>query len=363
MKRIAAVAVGMLAIGSAVAQDRESRSPAAGRGAERAAAPPAMMGASSFGGGMGGMGGMMFPSVGDGTFRPVRTHVTIAEAGELLDTSHAEKVAARVLQMQKEGKLTSFAVFEIVTLSGQVGKAQIGGERAVTTSRATVPAGFGGPGDRRTTTTRSNTMRAVGTQVSVTPSVQEDGSLLVLLSVEQSRLLNRSPSTPPQSGENEMGTDPDASAGIRQMSTNATLRLTSGKPAVAASLIATEDGKTATTVILIVATSADSPTSGAALQPATDEAAATAESAADEAAENPLTTNMVSDVIPLKNLRAASLSKELRNPPKFLGLTVTVNEKQNAITISGLPFRVTAFRALVEKRESESSRESNAEAN
>jgi type II secretory pathway component GspD/PulD (secretin) len=97
-------------------------------------------------------------------------------------TGPVEEVAARVEAMQKKGEAVSLKRIQLKALEGQSSSIMIGENKPYTTGSTVTAAGIA---------RRSIAYRNLGTQVRVTPLIAADGSVLLDLNVEDSRMQTR----------------------------------------------------------------------------------------------------------------------------------------------------------------------------
>jgi type II secretory pathway component GspD/PulD (secretin) len=126
----------------------------------------------------------------------VEIEVVIAEAAgagkpEAAGTAFS---AEQIRDLEKQGKLDALARVRVSTIEKRPGSVQFGENVPVATSRS-FSRGFGGGADREAQAPAavSYTMQQVGTMVEAIPEIQADGSVIVQLQVERTRL-ERQPS-------------------------------------------------------------------------------------------------------------------------------------------------------------------------
>ncbi|MBI1900031.1 MAG: hypothetical protein HYS13_02805 [Planctomycetia bacterium] len=118
--------------------------------------------------------------------RAVEIEVVIADAtgGPKPEAAGTALSAEQIRDLEKQGKLDAMARVRVSTIEKRPGSVQFGESVPVATSR-TVGRGFGG-GEAQAAVNYS--MQNVGTIVEAIPEVQADGSVVVQLQVERTRL-------------------------------------------------------------------------------------------------------------------------------------------------------------------------------
>lgn len=110
----------------------------------------------------------------------------------------ADPTPERILELEKQGKLPVITRIRLATLENIPGMVQFGERVGVESARNfTGRPAAGGPGGREGPpggfgggVTSSFTYQNVGTLVSATPRVEQDGSIILELTVEQSRMVD-----------------------------------------------------------------------------------------------------------------------------------------------------------------------------
>ncbi len=94
-----------------------------------------------------------------------------------------------ILELEKQGKITSLTRLQLNTLDQQAATVQFGERVGVVTGRTAVSGGAApsgtGPGGRFASSIQ---FQEVGTLVESTPQVESDGAILLMLKIEQTRL-------------------------------------------------------------------------------------------------------------------------------------------------------------------------------
>lgn len=109
----------------------------------------------------------------------VSIEVLIANFSSSADAEKGVPTAEQILELEKQGKLSSSTRVQLATLDMQTAKVQFG-ESVPVPSGATVQGGRQAISYRHTET---------GAIVEATPRVEEDGSVILLLSIQETRLV------------------------------------------------------------------------------------------------------------------------------------------------------------------------------
>lgn len=149
----------------------------------------------------------------------------------------AEKLLARIQELEKQGKLTSVSRVRLTTVEGHPATAQYG-ERAAVPSGRQFASRAGGGGQPVTTTVYSQA--DFGTLIQAVPKLLADGGVLVELQVEKSSLARRTDAD-----------DASVPAGATTISTRTVLSIRDGQTVLASGLDASAGKGTAQTVILV----------------------------------------------------------------------------------------------------------------
>jgi type II secretory pathway component HofQ len=99
-----------------------------------------------------------------------------------------EDPAAKVAELEKQGRIASLTRIQLTTLENQPAELRVSEQTPTVTGRTRVGGGRGAPPGATPGFATSFTFQNVGSQLQVTPKVAADGSVLVELKFEQSRL-------------------------------------------------------------------------------------------------------------------------------------------------------------------------------
>jgi type II secretory pathway component GspD/PulD (secretin) len=150
----------------------------------------------------------------------------------------SEAVAKRLRAMAKKGELAGYRRISLTTLEGQLGSLMLGENRPYVMGATVTGTGL---------VSKSITYRNVGTQVKVTPRVDADRSITLELSVQDSRSRDSATATV---GNDEKG-KPIPAADFIQTTLTGTVRVASGKVAVAKDArVVSKAGKGETLIIV-----------------------------------------------------------------------------------------------------------------
>ena len=149
------------------------------------------------------------------------------KAGQLLDLEllfadvgpaggSGEMTAAKILELEKQGKLDSLTRVKLSVVENVPGMVQYGDTVSLVTGRTD---GFPGRGGQAAFS-RQN----VGTMVSATARVEADGSIIIELNAERSGLVKPKPAA-----EGDAQAEPQK---ISQLTSRTTVRVASGKPVI-----------------------------------------------------------------------------------------------------------------------------------
>jgi len=237
--------------------------------------------------------------------------VTIeAVIADLAAGSTPEEITPDALAaLEKAGKVQSLTRIRLPTIENQQAQFQFGERVPVVTGQTR----FGGRGEA----TASISMEKVGTILEVIPSVEADGSILVQLTLEKSRLVPQ----PKVEAPGEAATPlPPRSVTV---SSKTTIRLKAGKPAVVAGQQA--DGKESSQTWILLTASAESGPQRAA--------------AAGAALEL--------KIFHLRFAAAAELAKVLSSVFEKEPVRIAVDERINALLVHGPPEKLAMVEALL----------------
>jgi len=150
--------------------------------------------------------------------KSVSIEVLIANFQAAADAEKGVPTAEQILELEKQGKLASSTRVQLATLDMQKASVQYG---------ETVPVPSGSSSVRGGPPAVQYTYRETGTIIEATPRVEEDGSVILLLRVQETRLVPA----------NKTGADKEDAGGFTLtktalMSTNTTLRVPAGKSVV-----------------------------------------------------------------------------------------------------------------------------------
>ena len=136
----------------------------------------------------------------------------------------AEISVDRIQELEKQGQLVSLVRIRVATLESCVASVQFGERTPVAESRSMGPRTRNGGGAVPT----SFGMTKLGTMLSMTPRVEEDGAIILELQVEQSRLDGTSGGER-ASGENAEFVPPK----VMTVTARSTIRIPAGKTVIA----------------------------------------------------------------------------------------------------------------------------------
>ena len=223
-----------------------------------------------------------------------------------------EITAAKIVELDRQGKLSSGTRIKLSLLENSPASVQFGESVAVAAGQQ----GFGGPGGRGggAMYVRQN----VGTTVQATARVEADGSIVVELTAERSGL----------SGAKPAADAADAATAEPQRLANSnlrsTLRLASGKPVIVGGQQSTA-GKEAAGSYLVVTASLPEGAKAAAAAPA-----------------------VVIKVFALTHARASDVIKSLR-PVLDQRISFAADERTNSIIAQGSVEQLETANALIQK--------------
>jgi type II secretory pathway component GspD/PulD (secretin) len=243
--------------------------------------------------------------------RPVAVEVLFADVSAAA-AGEGELTAAKIVELAAQGKLESAMKIKLSLIENQQGSIQFGETVPLVTGRQTVPEGF--PGGRGGGSTYS--MQNLGTTVEATSRIEQDGTIAVQLSAEQSRLPKP---RPPAEGDAPPAIE---SRRIAQTTARTTVRVTSGKPEIVGGQATTSADSSVHSYIVLTAT-----------VPEGAKAAAAPES--------------MLKMFALRNAQAADLVLVIRTVLRNEPLTVAVDERSNSLVINGPPDSLSIVEALL----------------
>jgi type II secretory pathway component GspD/PulD (secretin) len=216
--------------------------------------------------------------------------------------------AAAILEMETKGQLASGARIRLTTLEQQEAQVHFG-------ERVPVPIGRVFRGGDRAAETTYNTENT-GTLLQATTRVEQDGSIIAQVTVDQTRL---APSKPTPRDEPAPGIELRRT---EQISTRTTVRLTSGKPVIIGSRDASTGGEGAQTYLVLTATLPEPKAAAAA--PAVQ-----------------------LKVVPLTNARASEVARIVTEALPREPFKVGVDERTNSLLVTGEAAALETVLALV----------------
>jgi type II secretory pathway component GspD/PulD (secretin) len=238
------------------------------------------------------------------------------EKGEVLPDD--QDVAARIRDLEKQGKLARITRTRLTTLSEQTAMIQFGERSAVATGRTVRGGGgaFGGPGGGGEPST-SYSYQNMGTLVNVVPRV-DGGNVVLECSVESSRLAPRKPAADKPEGAIEP-------VGMETISAKSTVQVKSGETVLLASKQQTSAEGTTRTYVLVTATIQE---------PGRKEAA-------------------VFKVFTLAHAQAAGVAATLNQLLGDTGVKITPDERSNSVLARGSDENLEVVERLVQRLDDE----------
>jgi type II secretory pathway component GspD/PulD (secretin) len=231
----------------------------------------------------------------------VSLNVLLADVGGAA-LGEGEVSAAKVLDLEKQGKLDAAARVQLSVIENTPGVANFSETVPVTTGRQD---GAGFPGGGRGGSAYS--MQNHGTMVQSTARVEQDGTIVLELQIERSRLVANRPV-----GE-EGGAATVAATKAVQVRLNTTTRVASGKAAIIGSQQAGVGKEAIHTYIVLTAS-----------VPEGGKAAAAAPAPA-----------VVTMVFALSHARAADLVRILQSVLEGQRITIAADERSNSLIVHG----------------------------
>jgi len=219
-----------------------------------------------------------------------------------------EMTAAKVLDLEKQGKLDAATRIKLAVIENSQGMVNFSEAAPVATARQDFGGGFGGGGGggggRGASTAFS--LQNYGTMVQVTARVEQDGSIVLNLQVERSRLVANRPA-----GE-EAGAAAIAATKTTQARVHTTARLASNKPTIVGSQQAGVGREAVHTCVVLTASVPEGGKAAAA-------------------------PDINLKFFPLSNARASDMSKVLREVLTSMPFTIGADERSNSLIVSGSP--------------------------
>ena len=216
----------------------------------------------------------------------------------------SEMTAAKVLDLERQGKLDAATRIKLSVIENSQGMVNFSEAAPVATGRQDFGGGFGGGGGRGASTAYS--MQNYGTMVQVTARVEQDGSIVLNLQVERSRLVANRPA-----GE-EGGAASIAATKTTQARVHTTARLASNKPTIVGSQQAGVGKEAIHTYVVLTASVPEGGKAAAA-------------------------PDIKLKFFQLSNARASDMSKVLREVLTSMPFTVGADERSNSLIVSGSP--------------------------
>lgn len=264
--------------------------------------------------------------------KQVEIHVVIADVGakdrpkESFSSEPADKVLALVRQLEEQGKLEACSRVRLTTLEGQSATAQFGERKALVTGRSRTSAArdqFGGGFPQQT----SYTMENLGTLISATASVLDDGDILVQLQIERSRLAADAPviaaANEPARPESDLPPPRTLTT-----STRSTVRIADGQAVVLSGLVQGTPAKDVLATLIVVTAKVVSP-----------HAPKTAAQSEQQSMQ----------IYSLKFANAKDAASVLKSVFEGRPLRIAVDERTNRLVISGTADDLAAVQAVLLK--------------
>ena len=208
-----------------------------------------------------------------------------------------EMTAAKVLDLEKQGKLDAATRIKLAVVENSQGMVNFSEAAPVATARQDFGGGRGG---------NAYSMQNHGTTVQVTARVEQDGSIVLNLQVERSRLVANRPA-----GE-EAGAAAIAATKTTQVRVHTTARLASNKPTIVGSQQAGVGKEAIHTYVVLTASVPEGGKAAAA-------------------------PDINLKFFPLSNARASDMSKVLREVLTSMPFTIGADERSNSLIVSGSP--------------------------
>lgn len=221
-----------------------------------------------------------------------------------------EITAAKVLELEKQGKLDAAARIKLSILENMPGVANFSESAPVATARQDFGGGRGG---------NAYSMQNHGTTVQATARVEQDGTIVLELQAERSRLVANRPA-----GE-EAGAANVPATKTTQIRVNTTTRVSSGKPTIVGSQAAGVGKDAIHTYVVLTASVPEGGKAGA---------AAPAPAA-------------ITKIFALSHARAAEMVKTLRAVLEGQRITIVADERSNSLILHGTEEALHAATALI----------------
>jgi type II secretory pathway component GspD/PulD (secretin) len=219
--------------------------------------------------------------------------------------------AAKIVELDKQGKLDSASRIKLSLIENVPGSVQFGETSPLVSARQEFPGGGRGG-------MASYSMQNTGTTVQATARVEQDGQILVELTVERSRLVPAKPAADDAAPEPRR---------VSQNTTRTTVRVASGQSVLVGSqqLSAGKDG--AQTYVVLTASVAG---------PA-------------KAAAAPARPAAVIKIFTLANARATDVLKVIRDVLDDQPIVFAADERSNSIVAKGTEEQLETTRALIQR--------------
>jgi type II secretory pathway component GspD/PulD (secretin) len=228
--------------------------------------------------------------------------------------------AAEFVKLHKEGKLERAVRVQLASVAGNQARVQIGESVPVATARNLGGFGRGAQGEGRPVSYTYN-IQNIGTLFNATTRVEEDGAVLVDLQVERSHL---APSDrPADEPADDIGRIKTVS-----LTSQSTLRLKPGEPAIAEGWQSTSGNETNGVFIVVTATVEK----GGSGRPAVAERDAGAQL----------------QVFALGNVKAGDMHRVLQQVFGDSGIRVSVDEANNRIVVYARQALLESIRELIQ---------------
>ena len=240
--------------------------------------------------------------------QPVSLEVVFADVGPA--AGEGEITAASILELEKQGKLDSATRIRLSLIENVSGSVQFG-EMVPIITAAAQQEGFPGGRGGGAAFSRQN----LGTMVQATARVEADGTVVVELTAEHSRLVT------PKQADDPAVSEPQK---IVQTTLRTTVRVASGKPVIVGGQQSIAGKESASTYVVLTATAPD--VAKAAAAPAEVPAA-------------------IIKVFTLSNARASDVLKAIR-PIVDERLIFAADERTNSIIAQGGPGAVGSLGEL-----------------
>lgn len=230
-----------------------------------------------------------------------------------------DEALARLRELEEQNAIDSLSRVRLATVNNSQASMQLGATEPAVTGMA-APFGPGGgrggrPNDAAIAMTRSFTMQNVGTLISVTPTLLDDGSVLADITFESSRLEKRDAANDDDAAPSEF-----TPASVTKLSVRATLRIPSGQSVLLGGWHSFSD-QSSEALIIVTAQVGDAPAT-----------------ASD-------TTQL--QVFQLANSQAGMVSKLLNALYEDGAVKIVADERTNSLVVNGSSKRLQVIEALV----------------